>query len=83
MKLFVAGFPPTFEKEQLSALFEPYGNIIYVKIVFDHDSGRSKGFGFVEMESEADGNKAIRDLNKTVPNGFKYPLHVEKAVPKK
>jgi len=82
MKLFVAGFPPKFAKEQLSALFEPYGNVIYVKIVFDHDTGRSKGFGFVEMESEADGNKAIRDLNNTVLNGFKYPLHVEKAVPK-
>ena len=82
MKLFVAGFPTTFEKEHLSALFEPFGRVLHAKVVLHHQTGKSRGFGFVEMENETDAKQAIRDLNKTVPNGFKFPLAVKKAQPK-
>jgi RNA recognition motif-containing protein len=49
--------------EELKNVFLPYGEVIGAKIVRDLETKRSKGFGFVEMANEADGLKAIEELN--------------------
>jgi len=48
---------------ELRELFEEYGEVASAKIIFDKYSGKSKGFGFVEMPNEAEAKKAIEELN--------------------
>ncbi|MDD2476767.1 MAG: RNA-binding protein [Dysgonamonadaceae bacterium] len=62
MNIFVAGLSYQINDADLKELFEEYGAVSSAKIITDRDSGRSKGFGFVEMEDE-DGQKAIEELN--------------------
>jgi RNA recognition motif-containing protein len=62
-KLFVANFPYSTTNEELSSLFSPHGNVLSVKIATDRDTGRSRGFGFVEMGSEQEADNAIRELD--------------------
>ena len=62
-KIFVGNLPWKATEEALKALFEPFGKVVSVKIVLDPYTGKSRGFGFVEME-EADGaQNAIRELD--------------------
>ena len=49
MKLFVAGFPNDFDEIDLKEMFELYGEVISAKLVTDRATGRSKGFGFIDM----------------------------------
>jgi RNA recognition motif-containing protein len=62
-KLFVANFPFTTTVEELQSLFGAHGNVVYAKIATDHESGRSRGFGFVEMESAEQAQAVIRELD--------------------
>ena len=62
-KLFVANFPYSTTNEELSGLFSPHGNVLSVKIATDRETGRSRGFGFVEMGSEQEAENAIRELD--------------------
>lgn len=62
-KLFVANFPYSTTNEELSSLFGPHGNVLSVKIATDRETGRSRGFGFVEMGSEQEADNAIRELD--------------------
>jgi RNA recognition motif-containing protein len=62
-KLFVANFPYSTTDEELSGLFSPHGNVLSVKIATDRETGRSRGFGFVEMGSEQEADNAIRELD--------------------
>ena len=63
MNIFVAGLSYQINDADLKELFEEYGTISSAKIITDKDSGRSKGFGFVEMDDEAEGQRAIEELN--------------------
>jgi len=54
---------------ELRELFEEYGEVESAKIIFDKYSGRSKGFGFVEMPNEAEAKKAIEKLNGSEVQG--------------
>lgn len=63
MNIFVAGLNYNISEAELGDLFAEYGEISTVKIVTDRESGRSKGYGFVEMADEEAGNKAIEALN--------------------
>lgn len=65
MKLFVGNLSWDADEESLKTLFEQFGKVTSVKIVTDQASGRSKGFGFIDMEEEAGANEAIRQLNET------------------
>jgi len=58
-KLFVGGIPYTTTEEAIKAAFEQAGVVVSVKIITDRMSGRSKGFGFVEMETEEGAQAAI------------------------
>lgn len=63
MNIYVGNLNYGVSEELLKAKFEEFGEVSSVKIITDKFTGRSKGFGFVEMESEADGKQAIEDLN--------------------
>jgi cold-inducible RNA-binding protein len=62
-KLYVGSIPFNASEEALGELFSSIGEVESVKIITDADTGRSKGFGFVEMSSEGDAKKAIEQLN--------------------
>ena len=62
MNIFVAGLSYQINDADLKELFEEYGTVSSAKIITDRDSGRSKGFGFVEMDDEAEGQRAIEEL---------------------
>jgi RNA recognition motif-containing protein len=62
-KLYVSNLAFSMRDGDLEKVFTPFGPVISAKVVMDRFSGRSKGFGFVEMENEADAVKAIREMN--------------------
>jgi hypothetical protein len=62
-KLFVANFPYTTTNEELSGLFSSHGEVVTVKVATDRETGRSRGFGFVEMASKEAADTAIRELD--------------------
>ncbi len=65
MNVFVASLHPSTKGEDLKVLFADYGPIISAKVIMDRDTRRSKRFGFVELESDEKGEKAIAELNET------------------
>ena len=62
-KLYVGSLPFSATEESLRELFSSVGEVESVKVITDTDTGRSRGFGFVEMSSEEDAKKAIEQLN--------------------
>ena len=62
-KLFVGSLPYSTTDDELEAAFAPFGNVVSAKVIFDRETGRSKGFGFVEFESDAEAKAAIDKLN--------------------
>lgn len=62
-RLFVAGIPFSAKDQELQDFFAKVGSVASAKVITDRYSGRSKGFGFVEMASEADAEKAVAELN--------------------
>lgn len=63
MKIFVAGLPYDLDDAELEEIFEKFGTIESAKVVMDRETGKSKGFGFVEMPNEAEAKDAIENLN--------------------
>ncbi|OHA72275.1 MAG: RNA-binding protein [Candidatus Wildermuthbacteria bacterium RIFCSPLOWO2_01_FULL_47_18] len=62
-KLYVGNLPYTTTDDQLRDYFAPIGMVVSAKVIIDKMTGRSKGFGFVEMENDAEADKAIADMN--------------------
>lgn len=63
MNIFIAGLSYSITDADLNDLFGEYGEIASAKVIMDRETGRSKGYGFVEMNDEASGQKAIDELN--------------------
>ncbi len=63
MNIFVGSLPFSLEEADLKELFEAYGEVSTVKLISDRETGRSKGFGFVEMPDDESAQKAITGLN--------------------
>jgi RNA recognition motif-containing protein len=63
MNIFIAGLSYCITDADLNDLFGEYGDISSAKVVMDRETGRSKGYGFVEMNDESAGQKAIDELN--------------------
>jgi len=63
MNIFVGSLPFQLEEADLRELFEAYGEVSTVKLISDRETGRSKGFGFVEMPDDESAQKAITGLN--------------------
>ena len=64
-KIYVGNLPYTVGEDELREVFEKIGEIASVKVITDSATGRSKGFGFIEMNSDEDADKAIATLNGT------------------
>ena len=62
-KMFVGNLPWRFTSEDLENLFDPYGPVMSAKVIVDRETGRSRGFGFVELEDGQQIEEAIRELN--------------------
>ena len=63
MNIFIAGLSYNITDSDLSDLFGEYGDISSAKVIMDRETGRSKGYGFVEIENEEEAKKAIEELN--------------------
>ena len=63
MKLYVGNLPHQMTEEKLQALFAEAGHVASAKIITDRQTGHPRGFGFVEMETKLEGQKAISMLN--------------------
>ncbi|HST79405.1 MAG TPA: RNA-binding protein [Verrucomicrobiae bacterium] len=80
MKLFVGNFTFSTTEDDLRALFQPYGTIDSISVVTDRTTGRSRGFGFVEMPDRGQAEKAIEALNGKEVGG--RTLNINEARPK-
>ncbi|SDE76502.1 RNA recognition motif. (a.k.a. RRM, RBD, or RNP domain) [Mucilaginibacter pineti] len=69
MNIFVGSLPFQLEEADLKELFEAYGEVSTVKLIIDRESGRSKGFGFVEMPDDEAAQAAITGLNGSEVRG--------------
>jgi RNA recognition motif-containing protein len=65
-RIYVGNLPYTADNEQLAQLFAVFGEVIEAAIIMDRDTGRSKGFGFVQMTNDDEAQKAISSLNGTM-----------------
>ena len=68
-KLYGGGLPYTVSDEQLSDLFSPHGSVESARVITDRMSGSSRGFGFVEMGTQAEAEAAAESLNGTLLEG--------------
>lgn len=64
-KLYVGGLSYDTSDNSLETLFSQVGAVDSARVIIDRDSGRSKGFGFVEMSNDSDASRAINELNGT------------------
>lgn len=79
-KLYVGNLPYSVSDSQLEEMFSAHGNVQSAQVIMDRDTGRSKGFGFVEMGSSEEAEAAINALNGMDQAG--RPLTVNEARPK-
>ena len=63
IKLYVGNLPHSMTETELNELFSEAGHVVSAKIITDRQTGQPRGFGFVEMETKMDGQKAISMLN--------------------
>lgn len=68
-KLFVGSLPWSVKDSRLQELFEVHGSVVSAKVITDRETGRSRGFGFVEMENSSDADNAIKALNNSELEG--------------
>lgn len=81
MTIYIGNIPYSMKEENLIEVFQEYGPVESAKVIVDKKSNRSKGYGFVEMKSEADEQVAINEMNGKDLGGRK--IKVSKANPKK
>ena len=74
-KLYVGGIPYNTQEDTLREYFSQAGNVVSAVIIMDKMSGRSKGFGFVEMETKEEGDKAIEMFNDKEFEGRKLTVN--------
>jgi len=77
MNIFVSGLNYSMSSEELGEVFSSFGAVASAKVVTDRATGRSRGFGFVEMPSEDEGRAAIAQLDQTEVGGRK--INVKEA----
>jgi RNA recognition motif-containing protein len=80
MKLYVGNLSYSMDNGQLEALFSQYGQVRSAEVIQDRDTGRSKGFAFVEMNDDNAAREAMEGLNGREQDG--RPLTVNEARPK-
>ncbi|OLY90746.1 RNA recognition motif domain-containing protein [Cnuella takakiae] len=80
MNIYVSNLSFNVEDQDLQEFFTPYGVVTSAKVITDRESGRSRGFGFVEMSDDAAAKKAIAELNEASIDG--RTIKVTEAKPK-
>jgi cold-inducible RNA-binding protein len=81
MNIFVGNLPFSASESDLRSLFAEYGTVESVAVITDRDTGRSRGFGFVELAADARAADAIRDLDGTDLQGRN--INVNEAKPRR
>jgi len=79
-KLYVGNLPYSVTQQALEETFGQCGTVDSVNVITDRDTGQSKGFGFIEMSSDSEAQKAIQELNGTSIDGRE--IKVNEAKPK-
>ncbi|KAL5581056.1 hypothetical protein UlMin_013498 [Ulmus minor] len=74
-KLFVGGLSYDTNETVLKDAFGQHGDIIEVKVICDHKSGRSKGYGFVQFTSETAASKALQEMDSQLLDGRNIRVH--------
>ena len=82
MNIYVGNLPYQTTEEQLTALFAEHGVVSQVSIIQDRETGRSKGFGFVEMDNDAEANAAIEAINGSDSGGRNLKVNEARPRPK-
>ncbi|TGZ37879.1 ELAV-like protein 2 [Temnothorax longispinosus] len=77
--LYVSGLPKNMAQQDLENLFSPYGRIITSRILCDNITGLSKGVGFIRFDQRVEAERAIQELNGTIPKGSSEPITVKFA----
>jgi len=80
MNIYIGNLPYSISEDELRDLFAAHGEVSSANIIMDRESGRSKGFGFVEMPDKASGEAAIEALNQTDVQG--RSIRVNEARPR-
>ena len=80
MTLYIGNIAFTMTGDELQEVFTPFGKVTSAKIIMDKRTGRSKGYGFVEMENDRDGYTATDELNGKEIKG--RTIKVSKAIPR-
>jgi RNA recognition motif-containing protein len=80
VELYVGNLPWSMTDEELSSLFSAHGAVERAKVVMDRESGRSRGFGFVTMPNDAEGQAAIKAVNGSQQGG--RAINVRAAEPR-
>ena len=81
MNIFVAKLSYDTQSEGLNDIFQEYGDVTSANVIMDKITGRSRGFGFVEMSNDDEARNAIKGLNETVLDGRE--IVVKEAQPRK
>ena len=81
MNLYVSNLSFHTGDDDLKKLFEQFGSVTSAKVINDRETGRSRGFGFVEMNSEAEAKEAIKGLNNKEIEGRAMSVSVAKERP--
>ncbi|MEY2938437.1 MAG: hypothetical protein RL062_1026 [Bacteroidota bacterium] len=76
MNIFVSGLPFSLTREELESTFQAYGNVTSARIIKDRETGRSRGFGFVEMDNDSDAQSAISALDQSELSGRRINVKV-------
>ncbi|MDF2188730.1 RNA-binding protein [Paraflavitalea sp. CAU 1676] len=69
MNIYVSNLAFNIQDEELKNLFTPFGTVTSSKVINDRETGRSRGFGFVEMDDDAAAKKAIQQLDQSSLDG--------------
>ena len=75
-KLFVGSLPWGVDDAQLAQLFAQAGTVVSAQVVKDRETGRSRGFGFVEMSSDEEAQNAVKNLNGSDVDGRKIVVNI-------
>ncbi|NDV47785.1 RNA-binding protein [Paludibacter sp. 221] len=78
MNIYISGLSYGVKDADLNNLFAEYGEVTSAKVINDRETGRSRGFGFVEMTNDAEGQKAIDELNGAEFDGKVISVNIAK-----